>query len=112
MKHTPTPWSEVWAQYIIPANHQDRKIGGSTNSKQDREEFAHVICKMERNRNHFTADEATANAEFIVRACNSHNQLVESVKALLGCMSLAGWEDDYVAVQARAALASAERESK
>ena len=49
-----------------------------------------------------------ATSEFIVRAVNAHDQLVESVKALLGCMSLAGWEDDFVAHQARAALKAAE----
>lgn len=52
--------------------------------------------------------ERRANAAFIVRAVNSHDALVESVKRLLGCMSLAGWENDHSAEFARAALAAAE----
>jgi hypothetical protein len=47
------------------------------------------------------------DAEFIVRACNSHSDLVTAVERLLNCMKLARWEDDDTAVFARAALSRA-----
>lgn len=39
------------------------------------------------------------------KASEAIAELLESVDALLGCMSLAGWEDDPIAVKARADLA-------
>lgn len=48
-------------------------------------------------------DEFKANARLIAAAPD----LLESVKALLGCMSLAGWDGDPIAVKARAAIAKA-----
>lgn len=49
------------------------------------------------------AEESEANARLIAAAPD----LLESVKALLGCMSLAGWDGDPIAVKARAAIAKA-----
>lgn len=37
-------------------------------------------------------------------------ELLESVQELLGCMHLANWEDDPIAIKARAALAKARGE--
>ena len=51
--------------------------------------------------------DAEGNAAFIVRACNAHDDMVESVKRLLNCMDIAGWEGDPAAEFARAALAKA-----
>ena len=82
-KHTATPWASWNDHVIIPADHMGRKIGGSTNKKENREDFAHEICRIGRNSNHFSADEASANCEFIVRVVNSHDQLVDALKALI-----------------------------
>lgn len=95
-KHTSTPWSSWNDHVIIPAAHAGRKIGGSTNNKEDREDFAHEICRISRNSNHYTADEASANAAFIVKACNSHDALVEALKlAKIGIECAAEKARDY-----------------
>lgn len=47
--------------------------------------------------------ERTPNAQLIAAA----PELLEAVEGLLVCMGLAGWEDDAMAVRARAALAKA-----
>lgn len=80
MEHTPTPWMHLDGRWIIPVSQQDRKIGGSTNKSEDRENYAAEICFMRDNETRFKKGEVRANAEFIVRACNSHDQLVAALK--------------------------------
>jgi len=88
--HTPLPWHDLYGQYVIPVSHINRRIGGSTNKQHDRDEFAHVICKIERNSNRFSADEASANAALIVKAVNAHDSLLASLKALYGVLDAFG----------------------
>lgn len=55
---------------------------------------------------YFTLEEAKANAEFIVRACNCHEELLEACKLAVSCM--AGYEELLVwRTQIKQALANA-----
>ncbi len=51
--------------------------------------------------------ERNRKAENAARLIAAAPELLESVKALLGCMSLAGWDGDPIAVKALAAIAKA-----
>ena len=83
-KHTPGPWcvEGVGIRALVRAG-----ING-------------VIVAV---RHRLSAQEHEANARLIAAA----PELLESVKALLGCMSLAGWDGDPIAVKALAAIAKA-----
>lgn len=81
-KHTPTPY------------HADREIITDQHGKE--------VART----NHTIRIEAYANAEFIIRACNSHEALVEALQDLLTWPALAHCADTRVA-QAREALAAA-----
>ena len=66
MKHTPTPWKQG-------VNYPERIIG-------EHEIVAFVNHpELDGKPN----DREQANAEFIVRACNSHDELLEACKALV-----------------------------
>ena len=62
MKHTKTPWVYPLGSTTVRA-----KSGGFH------------LCNMS---NGVSVKEQEANAEFIVRACNSHDELVKAVKAV------------------------------
>lgn len=87
MKHTATPWMEVRGRWVIPAAHAERKIGGSTDKAKDRDYYAACICITGDNPNRFAEGEPEANAAFIVRACNSHDKLVEALKRCVNRMT-------------------------
>ena len=95
-KHTPTPWSVDDTRLGIMAGYQS-------------------IAQTFRDRSKTIADreaEAQANAAFIVRACNAHEQLVEALKQTadtlwnladkfpLGSAVRNTLEDEYKAVMA------------
>lgn len=66
MKHTPTPWElNINSRYPIYSQHT-------------REDVRH-ICSIVQNET-TTAEEKDANLEFIVRACNAHDELVAALK--------------------------------
>lgn len=111
--HTPTPWQafefggehpaigikpETWApkiQYWI-ASVPLRRAPGAGASIQD--------CGA-------TTDEARANAEFIVRAVNSHDRLVKALRRAVNHLLMDGTHCNDVAdalTQCQAALAAAE----
>ena len=51
----------------------------------------------------------------IARSADHENlvgELVEAINILLVCMKLAGWEDDWAAINARAVLAKAKAEAQ
>lgn len=80
--HTPTPWS-----------YQSDDSQLIRNSKGD------VICEVElpmnRERGYDTCNaEQEANAEFIVKAVNCHDELVEALKMLLACGIVAKYPKD------------------
>ena len=85
-KHTPTPWSVDATRLGIMAGYQS-------------------IAQAFRDKNKTIADreaEAQANAAFIVRACNAHEQLAS---ALLDCLSYV--EEGWLKERVRAALRAA-----
>jgi hypothetical protein len=61
--HTPVPWSIGKRRWITSGDVDIARI--------------HSVSKIGEN-------EAVANAEFIVRACNSHDALLEALENLLG----------------------------
>lgn len=67
-KHTPTPWevTSTLGQLAITRPHKTIGIAFDT------------VCRMESNRD--GSIDAELNAEFIVRAVNSHEALLEIVK--------------------------------
>lgn len=114
-EHTPTPYelsgSASWPR--CPGVPRSVWTGGSDMRKQKR------ICIITRR----GAEESNANAEFIVRACNSHDALVAACKRLdkfqieydfITCGGGMPGNDTYssmlldIVKEARAALAAAE----
>lgn len=114
-KHTPTPWrlsryighepKEDWPGRIIGNNGQDVFAGPFS--------FRALTGK--------TAKEAEANAEFIVRAVNCHEELLAACRAAVSAFAQADEEsrpraENWAALRAasdtaRAAIARAESES-
>jgi hypothetical protein len=47
-QHTPGPWAPItgfgYKAYVVPLSHVGRRIGGSENPTEDRDEFAQQIC--------------------------------------------------------------------
>src|SRR5574337_1929792 len=74
MNHTPTPWA---VEYIYGANSTMvyARIY-EINNKHQSVGFAGVYKRQ-------TKDEASANAQFIVRACNAHDILVELAERVI-----------------------------
>jgi len=76
-KHTATPW-RVW--------HRDMSSGGPLIT--DRDGLVGIARAIYRMRDNMTfPTEASDNADFIVRAVNSHDQLVAALDELLGVIS-------------------------
>lgn len=94
-KHTPTPWktdgNEIWQEKPIIENKHFHICK------------VHGVCQTQVNK---------ANASFIVRACNSHDELVEALKrthkALIHHIQPMNRNEDYLAsLQAEKAIAKA-----
>jgi hypothetical protein len=60
---TPGAWAN-WGRHIIPEAHWQRRLGGSTDKERDREDYAHLICRVDGK---YQPDHA--NAEYIAAAC-------------------------------------------
>jgi hypothetical protein len=93
-KHTPTPWR----QQGEPNGHRINGEGGPVAVASPR--------FMDRT-------ERLANAAFIVRACNAHEDLLAACKKLLGLVrerpeNLASYGAHYTVQDAEAAIAKAE----
>ena len=80
VKHTPTPYEAVGLEN--PDN-QIVYIKSDTSPDGDICDFYHVIDHGENKGHIFLKDKARANAEFIVRACNSHEDLITTIKRFL-----------------------------
>ncbi len=80
-KHTPLPWRAT----------RNKSIMRSMPPKETRQ--VHNIATLRRFDK--TAEEANGNAEFIVKACNSHYELVETLERWVHNYELSqatGWE--------------------
>lgn len=67
MTHTPTPWIFNQNKGCIEVNGEKLLVNGVS-----------LPCG-----NHPESNHATANAQFIVRACNAHDELVAALKLAL-----------------------------
>lgn len=99
-EYTPTPWradgftvravDRTIATDVCVAVNREEDMGASTGD-----------LAMQR-----------ANAAFIARACNSHTELYDALRALVNCHAGAAWQSDTVRreafVRAQAALSRAE----
>jgi hypothetical protein len=76
-QHTPTPWSigglssNPGEGHVIESDSADRTIAWTANS----------YCTA--NDEEYISQEDEANAEFIVRACNSHDALLRAIQEVL-----------------------------
>jgi len=75
-KHTPTPWTYDSEGNIYCEKKHGKQLVGTFAGKG---ELAVLIADTSTTKPEF-GDEAQANAEFIVRACNSNAQLVEALE--------------------------------
>lgn len=95
LERTPSPWileSRGWDGQFIYG--QDERAG------RDNRRFIADVSLM--------FDGAEANAAFIVRACNAHDDLVKALQSLVGCISETRGKDSYDALlSAHKALAKA-----
>lgn len=72
MTHTPTPWH--FSETTWPDNIETINVAA---------EDGYHVCKVSSRYSTDGCSENEANAVFIVRACNSHDKLVEAISALL-----------------------------
>jgi hypothetical protein len=72
-EHTPTPWKKDEEYNTRPPMTSPFRViaNGSTSDR------VRPICRME-----LQGEEAQANAEFIVKACNCHEELLEVLKEI------------------------------
>ncbi len=71
MKHTPTPWTAE--THTV----QDGKGGYKYVRVYPSDNYSHEVALVTTK---IDSQEDKANAEFIVRACNSHDKLIEALK--------------------------------
>jgi len=92
-KHTPTPWRidhRAKTAVVGSRNYVVAACGGYANNTRDQTELS---------------EELEANAEFIVLACNVHDELVAALKALHACHRAFSNSENWTALddEARAA---------
>lgn len=108
-----------WSTAILPPNINPARFGGHQRKEcmeHSKLPWALSGIKIVDAERKTVFDAATSNNSYsidgenfrlIVQTVNSHQQLVDACKMLLGCMHAAGWENDPAAIHARAALAAA-----
>ena len=74
LQHTPTPWSIGRRRWITGGNVDIARI--------------HSVSKI-------GEAEAVANAEFIIRACNSHDALLSALEMALRMMEAEGLDEQF-----------------
>lgn len=106
-KHTPLPWN---VPEVTDRRHRCVVIMSESGAKQDNGPAQVACCYV----NHVDFEGAKANAEFITRACNSHEELLAALRNLEiagGCFCGTGIPNDMHAMfcrKARTAIAKAE----
>lgn len=75
-QHTPVPWSQLPQNGAGPMIVHDFETGNQMNPIGYRL-IAHMLQRRD------SLDEDQANGDFIVRACNAHDDLVAALRALL-----------------------------
>jgi hypothetical protein len=89
--HTPGPW-----EIIAMPDGQSDIIGVAETGER--------ICEFPYG---FTDEKEAADAAFIVRACNAHDELLAVAQMALDLCANMNWNDDALARNARAAIAKA-----
>ena len=92
-QHTATPWKS-YNHYVLSS------VGDIAN------------CQIVQEGNPITPEESYANAEFIVKACNNHDALMEALKDCLAVLRLdSDMEEDFAEEikKAKTALAQVEK---
>lgn len=102
-KHTPTPWAVEAGTSVIwgPAPSHDTREWGASLAE------ARVTFSRSYGRT-VSREEADANAEFIVRACNSHDELLEALNLMVSNFAGLLNDDDHDRVHAAIAKAKGE----
>ncbi|MHC4464709.1 MAG: hypothetical protein ACYS30_25260 [Planctomycetota bacterium] len=113
-KHTPGPWVAELHEDCggLLAKHM-AILTSQKNNAGRRDHIATVYAAAKNSEAEFRAEQL-GNAEFIVRACNSHEKLLEACRALLEIVEPLvvedGWGHTAEPVRkARAAIAEAEK---
>jgi hypothetical protein len=87
-EHTPTPWAYdsngIITIHKVPRYHDPDRPADHPRFKGECPNTVNEVCVITPQFNYYTrkyrSDEAKANAEFIVRACNAHEKLVEALR--------------------------------
>ena len=67
--HTPGPWAvHAHSAFVVPAEHLNRQIGGSSDPAVDLATYAQEICALHWPDLHRTEAEVRANAQLIAAA--------------------------------------------
>lgn len=83
-KHTPTPWGINGTHKLFDEQDEDSLIIRADGM------WVAVVTPDANDHVRLGKEEVQANAEFIVRAVNSHEELLESLKA---CVAMMDYED-------------------
>jgi hypothetical protein len=89
-KHTELPWQVFVSRMLGDITGKIHEITILPKSRYRNQQVSKCFDIKEIGRNGgLTQEEADANAEFIVKACNHHYQLVEALKRVSNCNDLA-----------------------
>jgi len=93
---TPGPWCVKYGEWIIPAAHADRGIGGADDPVIDREKYAQYFCHIPKEHRHRSVYEQDALRGYIA-ACSPDTvlRLVRAARALVAVLTTetgAEWE--------------------
>lgn len=92
--HTPTPWK------IYDADSDNIHIGDIASPPKAGWQY-NTVCNMYETTNDYDKintellNNAKANAKFIVKACNAHEELLEALKWALKLVPISGWKPEY-----------------
>jgi hypothetical protein len=104
-RHTSGELEVRFGDHLVPVEHSDRPIGGSTDFNESAAKYAHVVCiTREICGIRGTKKIAAANAARIALTWNCHDDLLAALKGVLRVADRATDEFDA----ARAAIAKAE----
>ena len=106
---TPGPWCVKYGEWIIPAAHADRGIGGADDPVIDREQYAQYFCHIPKEHRHRSVYEQDALRGYIA-ACSPDTvlRLVRAARALVDLVECEYEQPDTRAVafaEATAAVA-------
>jgi len=107
MSATARPWAvhPHFPEYIVPADHINRPMGGSVDEDFDRDHYANIIAEaraygeFDKFAHHSSKVDARLTAALIVRAVNLHDELVRALEDAFMALGRCGpqcWNDHQV----------------